>query len=351
LTANRDVSRAAPALFLTSRFAPFDGLRAVAVLLVFGHHLMGRYVPGGWIGVELFFGLSGFLITSLLLREHENKGRIDLRAFFARRALRLVPALVVHVAIVTPLAILAGVTGVIPAAVAALTYTTDFYAILGGDSWIFAHTWSLTVEEQFYLVWPVVLIPGLARGWRLLRGLAAVAVLGVVGGAAIAATVSTHVAYATPFSHLPTILGGAALAYAVQRGAVRLERFGTIWIPVVAGVVMLSTTFLVDQFTESWLYYGGMVALCAPLVLLVAHLCAKPDGPLAKALTQRPLVWLGERSYGFYLWHYPVSAAAHQLGINRPVAGLLAVAVTVGLTELSWRLVELPFLRMKRRYA
>jgi peptidoglycan/LPS O-acetylase OafA/YrhL len=93
-----------------------------------------------------------------------------------------------------------------------------------------------------------------------------------------------------------------------------------------------------------------MVALGAPLVLLIAYLYAEPEGLLAKALSLRPLVWLGERSYGFYLWHFPVSVTAHHLGIHRPVAGLLAVVVTVGLTELSWRLVERPFLKMKRRY-
>lgn len=349
MTLMRDVSLPASRPVLPGRFAPFDGLRAVAVLLVFADHLVGRYVPGGWIGVDMFFGLSGFLITSLLLDESTRVGRIDLRAFFMRRALRLGPALVVHVALVAPLAILAGVVNVIPAALAALTYTTDFYAIVGGDSWIFAHTWSLTVEEQFYLLWPAVLILGLLRGWNMLRGLGGVALLSVAIGAAVAATVSTSVAYALPFSHLPTLLGGAALAIALQRGEDRLRWVGRAWVPMAAGAAVLSTAVLFDQWS-TWMYYGGMVVLGAPLVLFVGHLRVRRTSRLAGVLALRPLVWLGERSYGFYLWHYPITTVAHHIEAPRPVSGMLAFAVSLALTEASWHLVERPFLKLKRRY-
>ena len=349
MSTTRDVSAAAPTPVLTHRFAPFDGLRAIAVVLVFAHHLVGRYVPGGWIGVDLFFALSGFLITLLLLAEYERKGRIDLGAFFLRRGLRLAPALVVHVAVVAPLAVLTGVEHVIPGAIAALTYTMDFYALLNGDGWIFGHTWSLTVEEQFYLAWPVLLILGLRRGWKLSRGLVGAALLSMAVGAIVAATVSASMAYALPFSHLPAMLGGVGLALAVHRGASWLVRLETVWIPVVAAAVMLCTTFLIPR-TVSWLYYGGLAVLGAPLALLVGHLWAKPRSRLATMLTFRPLVWLGERSYGFYLWHYPVSAVAHHLEVPKPIAGLFAVAASLLLTELSWRLVEQPFLKLKRRY-
>lgn len=349
LTLMRDASLAAPPRVLPGRFAPFDGLRAVAVLLVFAHHLAGRYVPGGWIGVDMFFALSGFLITSLLVDEFGRHGRVDMRAFLMRRALRLVPALVVHVALVTPVALVAGVAHVIGGALAALTYTTDFYAIAGGDSWIFGHTWSLTVEEQFYLLWPTLLILGLLRRRRMLGTLVGVTLLSVAAGAVIATTVSTSMAYALPFSHLPTLLGAAGLALALRRGANRFDWVGTAWIPVVAGAAVLSIVLLVDEST-TWLYCGGMAALGAVLVLLVAHLRVRPTSRLARTLTLRPLVLLGERSYGFYLWHFPVSALAHHLDAPPPVAGLLAVTVSLALTEASWRLVERPFLRLKRRY-
>jgi peptidoglycan/LPS O-acetylase OafA/YrhL len=332
------------------RFAPFDGLRALAVLAVLAVHLVGAYIPGGWVGVDVFFALSGYLITMLLLREHARTGGISLRAFYLRRILRLAPALTVFVAVVAPIAALAGQLDVPASAAAAITYTMDIYKPAVGVDNVLAHTWSLAVEEQFYVAWPVVLVAGLARGWRLGRIVAAVAGVAAAAGLWTAVAVSPAAAYYGPFAHLPVMLGGVALALVAHHHPAALQPLRSRWVPVLAAAGTLAVLPLV-RGSAMWLYGGGLLAVGAVAVALIGHLHVNPDGWTATRLQWRPLVWLGERSYGFYLWHFPVTWVAPHLGLPRPVAGLLALIVILGLTQASWLGVERPFLRLKDRIA
>jgi peptidoglycan/LPS O-acetylase OafA/YrhL len=335
----------------TARFAPFDGIRAVAALLVFVMHVNNVRFPGGWIGVELFFALSGYLITSLLLAEKRKTGRIALGRFYARRALRLVPALAAAVAVVVPLAILEGTRTAPWDGLAAITYTMDVYRPLMGVDNPFGHAWSLAVEEQFYIVWPVLLVIGLRRGWNMPRIAAVLAAASAVVGCLLAWGTSkpSSVAYLTPFPHIPVILGGVGLAFAVHQGRSWVNRLRGLWAPAIAPVIALAFLLKVGE-DVGWLYYGGIALLTVPCVLLIGHLVARPDSPVARVLGLRPLVWLGERSYGFYLWHVPVIAGIYAVGLgDRLPLTPVALVATLIMTALSWIAVERPFLRLKRK--
>lgn len=328
-----------------SRLRSLDGLRALAVSMVFVHHVVPGQLPGGALGVSLFFALSGYLITAILLEERERTGAISLRRFYARRALRLYPALIVVVVAATIAAWVQDVGNPVPDALAALLYVTNFYAQFDVHVNLLLHTWSLAVEEQFYLVWPAVLILGLARGWRLgllvgaviLVGIASVAALELFAGAG-------HVPYITflPTSNLPMIGGGVILALALrsERGRRLCTRLsGTL--PMLAALAVLALGMV----------FGSAIGLAViPVVVPVAHLLLHRESPVSRALSAGPVVWLGERSYGFYLWHYPVLLSLELHVDSDLVVGLAGLAIVLAATEVSWRLVELPFLRRKRRY-
>lgn len=332
------------------RFAALDGLRAVAVLLVFLHHVDEDVFVGGWIGVDLFFALSGYLITTLLLGEWAKSGSIGLGAFYMRRLLRLMPALLVLVVVLLPLAIWRGIGQPFVDAGVTVLYLMDVYAPLaeriGG---LFSHTWSLAVEEQFYLFWPALLVLALRRGWSVERIATAALVGTAIAGALTVSAVEAYYAYRSPFVHMPVMLSGVLLALAVSRRDAWLGRLRGAWLPAVAAVLLVAVTFAVHL---DWLplYFGGFVALGVALTGLVGHLVMAPTGPAARALSGRPLVWLGQRSYGFYLWHFPVLVALSQVTGSPLVLAIVGLLASLACTVVSWRVVEQPFLRMKRRF-
>lgn len=333
----------------SGRFDAFDGLRAIAVLLVYANHVKADVFPGGWLGVDLFFVLSGYLITSLLLGEREKTGSIQLRAFYVRRFLRLMPALTVTV-LVTAIVTRFVDIGRAVDSVAALLYLMDIYAPvtqeLGG---LVGHTWSLAVEEQFYLVWPLVLVFGLMRRWRFPRLLVAAAVVCVAAGLVVAAAVGTFYAYRSPFPHVPELLAGVGLAFAVRRNAPWLRTLRRPWVAPTVLACLVAGSLVVGQ-TDWWLFAGGLVAVALALAAMVGSLVVEPTSHAARALSSRPLVWLGQRSYGFYLWHFPVVVVLEKYMDSGWVLALVALPLSLFITVASWRLVEQPFLRMKERF-
>ena len=328
-----------------SRLRSLDGLRALAVSMVFVPHVVPGELPGGALGVSLFFALSGYLITTILLEERDRTREISLRRFYARRALRLYPALIVVVVAATIAAWAQDVGDPIPDALAALLYLTDFYAQFDVHLNLLLHTWSLAVEEQFYLLWPAVLVAGLARGWRLEGLVAASIALGIASVGALEYFAGGDVIpYITflPTSNLPMIGGGVLLALALRTESGRrlCARFsGTA---AMAGSLALLALGMV---------FGSAIAFAVvPIVIPVAHLLLHRESAFSRALSARPVVWLGERSYGFYLWHYPVLLSLSLHVSSQPVVGLAGLAIVLAATELSWRFVELPFLRRKRKF-
>jgi len=380
-------TEAAPAAGRPARFAhlrALDGLRGLAVVLVVLSHFAPGLAPGGFIGVDLFFILSGFLITSLLVSEFEGSDRISLGNFWVRRARRLFPALLIVVVAVLVYGLVfesrAQVHTVSLDGFAALFYVANWRFIASGQSYIqqflqvtpspLRHTWSLAIEEQFYLVWPLVVLAltkvlgrfgrgstgrGLPPG-RLRHALAALCV--VLGAISWSWMVWLHhrgadlnrIYYGTD-TRVFMILIGATLG-ALSAGRPGLEgRLGRLR-PVVivlgsigaVGLLVASAWLTTDW---AWLYKGvyGLVGAVMVLVLLAA---AQPGpNPLARVLEVRPLVGLGLISYGVYLWHWPISLWVRPDNIHVDGLALFVVrcALTLGVSLLSYRFVEQPIRR------
>jgi peptidoglycan/LPS O-acetylase OafA/YrhL len=341
-----------------------DALRAIAVLAVFFYHVStSGWMPGGFLGVDVFFVISGYLITSLLLSEYRRAGHLDVLRFWLRRARRLLPAVAVMIA-VTLVAAAILTPGDIPAlrgdALASLFYVNNWHLVLSDQSYfqefarpsLFRHLWSLSVEEQFYLLWPLVFAAGMTLfGKRRL-------LIGVLAGA-VASTVlmiilfdpsgdAARVFYGSDTRAVGLLLG-VALAMVWHPSRLRpITGRGARWILDGVGVLalaMILRTFLEVHDFDPGLYRGGFLLLAFWTALLVGVL-AHPAARLGRVLGNPPLVWLGLRSYSFYLWHWPVLALTRP-GIDVPMHGPLLVAlqlaITLALADLSYRYVEQPF--------
>jgi peptidoglycan/LPS O-acetylase OafA/YrhL len=308
-----------------------DGIRGVAIALVIATHYWG--LPGGGpLGVGLFFVLSGFLITTLLLEELDT-GRLDLRNFYARRCRRLLPALAVLLVVYI---IVRGAPGLRVAALAGLYAGNIVQAIwpagpVSGSA--LAHLWSLAQEEQFYLVWPV-LLAFLARGRRLLLALCALTAALIAYRAVVASggTLNASRTYAPDFRS-DWLVAGAVLAV--------LRRRGFRWNEAAAlgGFVAIFVGSILNPWTQSWFVWQAPIFMAGCALLVGA---AHSRTQMAELLSVRPLVWLGRISYSLYLWHVPVYAV---FGYRHP---LLALPIALAAAGLSYRFVEEPFRRRTR---
>jgi peptidoglycan/LPS O-acetylase OafA/YrhL len=337
------------------RYAPgLDGLRALAVTAVVLYHL--NLLPGGFIGVDLFFVLSGFLITALLLFEHEETGRIGFRGFYLRRARRLLPALFALLAGAVLLTVVwrpSEVARLREDLAAALGYVTNWWLIWANDSYfgagvhppLLTHLWSLAVEEQFYLAWPIILALLLRRGNRRLT--LGVPLAGVLASAALAAVLfdpwqdPSRVYYGTDTRAVAPLLG-AALAIALRPWAwtdrTSSARRWTINTGGLAALFALAGVASTLTDRAPLLYRGGFLlvaALCGALVVVASH----PAGWLARGLAVPPLRWLGDRTYAIYLWHWPLIAL---IGVGTIVRDVLIVALSLLMAGLSFHYVERP---------
>ncbi len=334
-----------------------DGLRAIAVAGVFLYHSRIDWLPGGFLGVDLFFVLSGYLITSLLLVEWEARNRIDLRRFWLRRARRLLPALVVVVLAGLVLAAifarddLAHTRG---DAVSSLLYYTNWHEIIANHSYfnlmgrpsLLQHLWSLAVEEQFYVIWPLLLVPGLVLVGR--KRLPILVVAGIAGSAALMwllynPTDPTRVWNGTDtraFLLLMGILLALVWPYVerMRRAVPLLELFG------IAALVATVLLFRQMHDYDPTLWQGGDLAASFCFVVLIAAV-AHPRTGLGRALGVQPLRWLGERSYGIYLWHWPVIELMRpgvDISWTGPGVVVAQAAIVLTAAELSYRFVEQP---------
>ena len=351
------------------RYMPgLDGLRAIAVLTVIAFHEQFSWAPGGLLGVGVFFTLSGYLITDLLLGKWTTTGRLHLAEFWIRRARRLLPALFVMLIVVTAWVTVADrvrLGSLRGAVAAAATYSSNWYLIMVNQSYFarFAppqpldHLWSLAVEEQFYLVWPWLLLLGLffirRRGpagipWLAVPTLALATASAVAMYALYQPGVDPTRVYEGTDTRAAGLLIGAALAMLWPSSRAGRTTRKVAWfldVPALAGLaVIVLMTWRVGQYSP-FLYKGGMVLLSLATAAAVAAV-ACPASIVGAALGLAPLRWIGVRSYGIYLWHYPVivltSPANAPESLPR-VAG--QVTATIVLAALSWRFVEEPVRR------
>jgi peptidoglycan/LPS O-acetylase OafA/YrhL/lysophospholipase L1-like esterase len=345
-----------------------DALRAIAVLAVFLYHAGVGWMPGGFLGVDVFFTISGYLITSLLLSEYRREGHIHLGRFWLRRARRLLPAVGVMVAVTMVVAAIVEpdrLTELRGDAISSLAYFANWHFVFAHQSYfdqfqrpsLFRHLWSLSVEEQFYLFWPLAFAAGMSLlGRRRL-------LLGVLAGAPASLALmwilfdpgDASRAYYGTDTHAVGLLVGVALALVWSPLQLRRARSGRWCGPVldVVGVVALgylALSFLQIHDYDLALFHGGYLwlALASAAVLAVT---AHPAARLGGLLGRPALVWLGLRSYSFYLWHWPVLALTRpglDVSLPRGVLIPLQLLVVLALADLSYRFVELPF-RGKRK--
>lgn len=355
----------------TLRHLPaLDGLRAIAVIGVLLYHGDVSWGRGGFLGVDIFFVLSGYLITSLLLAEWDRWGAIDLAAFWLRRARRLLPALflvILAVALYTATIAPAGQRDQLRGdSLSALLYVANWRFILTGQSYFaqfqspspLLHTWSLGIEEQWYLLLPIVLGLLLSRWAGLRRWLP----VGFLLGAAASALLMAHlysptadpsrVYYGTD-TRVQALLVGAALGAVLSgRAAVRLARGWAVavqGIGVVAAVALVAAIGLV-QDSDARLFRGGFLGVAVLSALVLAALVTTDGaerGALGTVLAWRPLVVVGLMSYGIYLWHWPVFVTLTPLrtGLTGPSLLALRVFVTLVLAAASYVFVEQPIRR------
>jgi len=352
----------------SSRYLPaLDGLRAFAVLAVMLYHGDVTWARGGFLGVDVFFVLSGFLITSLLLTEYQRWNGIDLFAFWVRRARRLLPALFVmllFVAVYTAILVIPeSRRDIADQGIATLAYVSNWWEILNDQSYFaqfiapspLNHTWSLAIEEQYYLLFPVLIAGWLSlRGGRL-RYLPTVLAFGTLASAWWMAAMFTpgqdpsRVYFGTG-TRMQDLFVGATLAagLAVGRRAGRGWTSGTnsrllSSAPIAAMVLMVVIMFTTDDHA-SWLYQGGFLLfclLCGVVVFGTAHL---PTSWVTRVLSNRSLVAIGVISYGLYLWHWPIFVWLTPERTELSGISLLAVrfAVTFVVALISYRFIEEP---------
>jgi peptidoglycan/LPS O-acetylase OafA/YrhL len=338
----------------SGRVAGLDGLRALAITGVILTHVLPNRVPGGQIGVDVFFALSGYLITSLLLRESERFGAIRLRDFYARRFLRLMPAYVVFLVGATALSLHYQAPHTWSDLVAAATYTADFhFAFTAPRGSYTGHSWSLSVEEQFYLLWPLTLTALLrARRVRLRTAVITLAV-GFLALSAVLqlAGVSDATLFFLPTTRAPELLAGVLGAVLVQEGLPRgLER-ATVSTLVAAGALILVVAWMRhDTWDDPWSYRGGFTVVAILTVVVILHVEQRPDSLVSRALGWWPVALVGRRSYAAYLWHIPALIIADYTVTDRRELLALTVGLTAVATTLSWYLVEAPCLRLKSRF-
>jgi peptidoglycan/LPS O-acetylase OafA/YrhL len=359
-----------PGVTTRMRYVPgLDGLRAISVTAVLLFHADITWMTGGFLGVDVFFAISGYLITSLLLAEFRNRGGVNLKQFYLRRARRLLPALFLLLASVTVFAIIFlpdEVRSLRADVFSALGYATNWWQIFQHQSYVAAqgrppllrHLWSLAVEEQFYLVWPLILLALM----RVFKGARKPMLISTLGLAALSFGLMLVLSFGHDFSvtdpsrvyygsdtRIFTMLIGAALAMVWSPWKLHedIPRQARTTLDVVGGLALvgLLVSFTSAHYQSNVLFRGGFlgVALLSCAVIAVAVHPAARLGTIV--LGVRPLRWIGERSYGIYLWHWPIFMVTRP-GLDTDITGwantAMRFALTIVAAELSFRFVEEP---------
>ena len=362
-----------PLRYRIRRVSAIDGLRGLAVLVVVIYHFFGSLAPGGFLGVDMFFVLSGFLITSLLIRERAVMGRVDLKQFWLRRARRIFPAAIAVLVLTTAIAGL--VRGDAAVGLKSQFFGTIFFAnnwvqIAGSQSYfadsgvqIFAHYWSLAVEEQFYVIFPLlfVLLARFGGGWLK-------TVVGVLTAASFLWMLTlydpqadpTRVYYGTD-THSFGLLLGVLLACVTTTTLQnpQADSWPLAWgrknTKIVSGIGMITLLGLVVMVatvpdTSAFTYRGGLLLASALTMILLATLLCEV-GPAHWLMDRKAMRWLGERSFSIYLWHWPVIVIIKQVVFNNKLGwsewtiGIMALVISLPLSHVSYQWIETPIRR------
>lgn len=343
-----------------------DSLRGLAILGVILYHINFNWMPGGFLGVTVFFVLSGYLITDILAIEWKRNKRIDLKNFWIRRARRLLPGMLVMLVIVIAWVTIfhSSLLGKMRGdSLAALLYFSNWWYIYHKLSYFesfnqispLTHFWSLAVEEQFYVVWPFII--GLAFYFIKKKShIILFILLGAIMSALAMAILyepgadPSRIYYGTDTRAFSLLIGAAlALIWPSSRLANKIIPKARLVLDIVGGIalIIILVMFWKTNQYEPFLYQGGMVLLSIATALLVANL-AHPASRIAQFLRFRPLRWMGVRSYGLYLWHYPIITLttpkinAGEFSLTRALCQFLLIIIAA---QISWKFIEDPIRR------
>ncbi len=333
-----------------------DGLRGAAVLCVLGFHARVPFLRWGYLGVDVFFVLSGFLITSVLLREWAATGDIRLRSFYARRALRLLPALLALLALSLLPAGGPDLGRRVRSAAVVLFYGSNWARAFDRDVLLpeFEHTWSLSIEEQFYVLWPVALALALRKGWpaRRIAGLLASGAL--VAAAGRAAMWSAGFGPERLYNGLDTradgLLAGCLLGVALASGLRPGVRNPSVAPALAVAALPFAWATFGSRWDDAFMFVAGYAGVAIASAASIAALVVERPRWLHRLLSSPPLVRVGRISYGLYLWHYPLFLWVDRLGLPRVPGALAKAAGVLAVASLSYRWIERPFLRLKDRF-
>ncbi|MBC1473180.1 acyltransferase family protein [Listeria grandensis] len=340
-----------------------DGLRALAVIAVIAYHLSFGWASGGFLGVDIFFVLSGYLITNILLTEWEKNERINLKKFWIGRFRRLIPAVYLMIVVVVVFAVifnrplLATLRG---DATASFLYMSNWWFIFHNVSYFdsfgmaspLKNLWSLAIEEQFYIIWPLFLFGALKFIKKPAIILRIIVIAAIISAIVMAILYSpdgdpSRVYYGTDTRAFGLLLGGAlAFVWPFTRLSPNIPMAGKITVNLAGTISVAIFAFCVATVNEydSFLYRGGMFLIAINAIVMIATI-AHPASYLSKLFSFKPLRWIGVRSYGIYLWHYPIITLTTPITeVGTPSLGraALQVAATLIIAELSYRYVETP---------
>lgn len=340
----------------------------MAVLLVVGNHIPLRHfeslLPGGFVGVDTFFVLSGFLITTLLIQEFDGTGSISLRNFYIRRVLRLGPALIVLL-----LAICISSLVLFNRATALANCRDSLIALFYASNWVrvfsknqlglLAHTWSLSTEEQFYLLWPLILLLLLRMSKKrhyIVVVAAVIALLSWLAGIYLASKGATAIRLCFGLdSRVDTLMIGCILGVVLSSGLMPgnartiVQRLLIIAAPI--SMVCLLAYAIVGDFIGRGLFYYGFVIIALLAAILILDVLLNRRSIVRRLLTMKWLVWLGSISYGLYLWHWSIFWEMHRLGYRGWTVVLVGIPLTFLAVLLSYYGMERPILKLKSRFA
>lgn len=342
-----------------------DGLRGISILLIYLHHLYYPLLPGGFLGVDIFFVLSGFLITCLLVEEWKQKCSINLKNFYIRRILRLMPAMFLLIIITGSFALI-----FLDKKISVLTYQGIWLTLSYASNWFYAFryfsannplgiTWSLAIEEQFYLTWPLLLSIAfrlkLGRRWMICILAFVIALIPLHRKLLADQGATIFRLYYSSDVRADALLIGCLVGLLFSWNLLPHGKRLGIWMRAfaVGAAVFFGCMVGTSSWTDPMLYQQGgytLVALSVALILIVQITWPFKVGSFF--LRFPPLVWIGRISYGLYLWHWPVRMFTYQ-GKPLPTSTtqlLIAVVLSLLLTSLSYYFVETKFLRWKKRY-
>lgn len=335
-----------------------DGFRGIAVLAVIAFH--AHLLPGGFLGVDVFFVLSGFLITTLLLQEWNQSGAVNLKHFYARRALRLLPALstlllfwLLYIYFFKPEIF----RETLKASLTTIFYCSNLATAFKWEVWLgpLSHTWSLSIEEQFYLIWPVLLISMLRLRLKprsMLYLILFCASASAITRAALWAG-GSHIyrMYSAADTRADALLVGCALGVAASYNLLpRARHIKPVGWLAAASAVFVAYLGVRANWDAGYMYLGMFTVAAIAVAVVLLYLLTWPAKAARWFLESPLLIWTGRVSYGLYLWHLPVNEMMTFSALPSPLLFALRLGVTFALAGLSFYLIEQPCLRIKGRF-